>query len=228
LLDALTQEDSMRKRILAGAMLCAASVVSPSAMAWDDAGHRIVALVADHYLMPPVRMKVNAMLAADGDTLAGHDIASAATWADKYRDSDKEAAKVHFNQTYRWHMADIAAGRPNIPRACFGQRPLPSGMVASNGPAEACVIDKINQFAAELGDPKIGAGERLIALKYLLNLVADIHQPLNVVDESDSHGRGLAISAKCPKAFSPLGAIRGGHMEMNAILQFDIPGAFLV
>ncbi len=186
----------MHRRILAGAMLCAASAISSSAMAWDDGGHQIVALIADHYMLPPVREKVRAMLAADGDTLTGHDIASAATWADKYRDGDQDTTKIHYNQTYRWHMADISAGRPNVPKACFGQPRLAAGTLASQGPAEACVIDKINQFAAELGDPRLTAAERVIALKYLLNLVGDVHQPLNVVDESDSHGRGLMVAAK--------------------------------
>ena len=186
----------MHKPLLAAAMLCAASAASSAAMAWDDTGHKVVALIADHYLLPPVREKVHAMLDADGDSLTGHDIASAATWADKYRDSDRDTTRAHYNQTYRWHMADIAAGRPNIPKACFGQPKLPAGVLASQGPAEACVIDKINQFATELGDPRVTATERVTALKYLLNLVGDLHQPLNVVDEGDSHGRGLLIAAK--------------------------------
>jgi hypothetical protein len=72
--------------------LCVA--LSPrSAFAWDDEGHRIIALVADQFLVEAAfREKITAMLAADPDNLAAHDIASAATWADWYRDSDHNGA----------------------------------------------------------------------------------------------------------------------------------------
>jgi hypothetical protein len=30
---------------------------------------------------------------------------------------------------------------------------LPPGTLASNGPAKACIVDKINQFLAELKNP---------------------------------------------------------------------------
>src|SRR5712692_8127469 len=35
--------------------------------------------------------------------------------------------------------------------------PLPAGTVALNGPAQACVVDKIEQFAVELPIPKNGS-----------------------------------------------------------------------
>src|SRR5690348_8054514 len=59
------------------------------ARAWGDEGHRIIALVADRFLDPAVRSKIAGMFAADPDSLTAHDIASAATWADRYRDSDR-------------------------------------------------------------------------------------------------------------------------------------------
>jgi hypothetical protein len=39
------------------------------------------------------------LLAADTDTLTGHDIASEATWADKYRDSDRYTTKIRYEPT---------------------------------------------------------------------------------------------------------------------------------
>ena len=73
------------------------------AAAWGDEGHRITALVADHFLEPAVRAKIEAMLAADIDDLTAHDIASEATWADRYRNSDRGAARndieAHANGT---------------------------------------------------------------------------------------------------------------------------------
>jgi hypothetical protein len=64
------------------------------ASAWGDEGHKIIALIAEHYLDPGARAKMAMLLVADTDTLTGHDIASEATWADKYRDSDRDKTKV--------------------------------------------------------------------------------------------------------------------------------------
>jgi mono/diheme cytochrome c family protein len=184
-------------RIMAsiGALVCAIVLVSQDALAWSDDGHRIIALIAEHYLLPPARDKVKAMLSADSDSLTAHDIATESTWADKYADSDRATTHERYDRTNGWHFAELQAGRPNIPEACYGQPPLPKGVLASQGPAKACVIDKINQFADELADPKTTAEERLLALKYLLNLVGDIHQPLRVVDEGNNHGMELGVTA---------------------------------
>src|SRR5262249_14882885 len=43
---------------------------------------------------------------------------------------------------------------PDIKAACFGRPLLPPGMLASNGPAKVCIVDRINQFLTELKNPK--------------------------------------------------------------------------
>jgi hypothetical protein len=164
------------------------------AFAWGDEGHKVIALIAEHYLDPAVRAKVATLLAADTDTLTGHDIASEATWADKYRDSDRDTTKVRYQATWRWHFVDIELSQPDLAAACFGYPPLPLGVPASKGPPQACVIDKINQFAAELGDPATGASEQLLALKFLLHFVGDLHQPLHASDDHDAGGNKKLIT----------------------------------
>ena len=64
-----------------------------------DDGHKAVALIAQHYLTPTAKRQIDAMLAADTDPLTKHDIASEATWADKYRDSNHR--KDHYEETKR-------------------------------------------------------------------------------------------------------------------------------
>jgi len=79
------------------------------AFAWGDDGHEIVGLIADHYLEPAVRAKVNAILAEDKTNLTSSaQIDREATWADKSRDSDRNTTKVHYNQTRKWHFVDPA------------------------------------------------------------------------------------------------------------------------
>jgi S1/P1 Nuclease len=74
------------------ALALATSIAQPRfALAWGDDGHKVVALVAQSFLDTDVRKRVNALLAADTDSLTAHDIASAATWADKFRDANTGA-----------------------------------------------------------------------------------------------------------------------------------------
>src|ERR1700756_3213708 len=98
---------SLKRLLLAGIFLTAALTSSRPAFAWGDEGHEIIALIAERYLDPAVRDKVAMLLAADTDTLTAHDIASEATWADKYRDSDRNTTKARYEATWRWHFVDI-------------------------------------------------------------------------------------------------------------------------
>jgi hypothetical protein len=149
--------------------LAVALAAPQSAFAWGDEGHQIIALIVEHYLDPAARAKVATLLAADADTLTDHDIVSEATWADKYRDSDRNTTKIRYEATWRWHFVDIELAEPNLASACFGHPPLPVGIPASEGPPRACVVDKIDQFATEISNPAIIASEQLLALKFLLH-----------------------------------------------------------
>ena len=166
-----------------------------SVLAWGGEGHAIIALIANQFLDAGVRVKVVGILSTDTDDLAGHDIASASTWADRYRDSDRHGSQERYRGTREWHFVDIEIDDPDLSRACFERPPLPAGLLASRGPAHACIVDKIDQFAAELADPATDAEERLIALKFLLHLVGDLHQPLHAADDHDAGGNGKRISA---------------------------------
>jgi S1/P1 Nuclease len=162
-----------------------------AALAWGDDGHKVVALIAEHYLTPSAKKQVDSLLAADTDGLTAHDIASEATWADRYRDSNNR--RDHYNDTKNWHFVDLEIEDPDITKACFGRKPLPSNTPASIGPPSACVVDKITQFAAELEAPGTDAEERLFALKFLLHFVGDMHQPLHASDNGDAGGNSVKV-----------------------------------
>jgi S1/P1 Nuclease len=184
------------------ASLAAAALFAPDrALAWGDEGHQVVVLIAEHYLEPSVRHKVFALLAADPGTLTAHDIASQSLWADRFRDSDRFGAKIHYEQTRRWHFVDIDLHAKDIDAACNHHPPLPASALASAGPGADCAIDKIDQFTAELASPATLPDERLLALKFLLHLVGDLHQPLHAVDDHDSGGNAKNVKTRTrPKA----------------------------
>jgi hypothetical protein len=131
---------------------------------------------------------------ADTDNLTPHDFASEATWSDKYRDQNNR--QDHYQETQNWHFTDIEIDGPDLTAACFGRHLLPAGTLASNGPAQACAVDKIEQFEAELKAPNTDAEERLMALKFILHFVGDLHQPLHSSDDHDYGGNKIKVTVQ--------------------------------
>jgi hypothetical protein len=164
----------------------ACSLVCSQAQAWGDLGHEVIALIAYRHLTPAARTALDAMLASDTDTLTAGDFANRATWADKYRSAHRETAA--------WHFVDIEIDRPDLVEACFGFPLLPRGQWASQGPAQDCVVNKVEEFAAELKNPSTPPAERILALKFLIHLVGDLHQPLHAADHHDRGGNCVSLS----------------------------------
>jgi hypothetical protein len=167
------------------------------ALAWSDDGHKIVGLVAEHYLDAAVRARVDALLAGDTTRLVSPlDIPDEATWADKYRDSDRNSTHARYDQTQHWHYVDLEIGgtdADDLDTACNHRPPVPAGTPASAGSPDDCVVDKIDEFAAELADPATSSGERRTALQFVLHFVGDMHQPLHASDNGDQGGNAVVV-----------------------------------
>jgi len=157
-------------------------------------GHQIIALVAEQYLEPATRAEVSAMLATDHDNLTAHDIASEATWVYRYRDSVRNGSGERYRHTRQWHFINIELDSPNLDQGCFGHPQVSAGVPASRGPADACIVDKINQLPAELASPSTAPEERLIALKFFLHVVGNVHQALHASDDHDAGGNSKQVA----------------------------------
>ncbi|HEX4153172.1 MAG TPA: S1/P1 nuclease [Steroidobacteraceae bacterium] len=175
--------------------IAAAAWWATPAAAWGEEGHEVIALVAEHYLTPEVHGRVDALLAGDDSGLCERDIAHEATWADAYRDSDRDGTKLRYYGTREWHYVDLELHSPDLNAACHGRPALPRGTPASSGPADDCIVDKIEQFEAELRDSGTEPRERLLALQFLLHLIGDLHQPLHASDDHDQGGNRERVSA---------------------------------
>jgi hypothetical protein len=170
-----------------------ATAAPSAALAWGDEGHEVVAAIAETYFTPLTRAKVDALLAADTDTLTPPDLLSRATWADAYRGAGHR-------DTAQWHFVDIELDHPDLKSACFG---FPAAAKpASAGPAQDCVVDRVGAFAGELGDPATPQPEKLLALKYVLHFVGDLHQPLHASDNHDRGGNCVLLALGGPRTIN--------------------------
>ena len=142
---------------------------APRSWAWGREGHRLTALVAEAYLTPATKAQIATLLGVkttDKDALA--DIAS---WADEYRQGHPE--------TEKWHYIDIPSTEPSYDR----KRDCPPSSDPAS-PWRDCAADRILYFEGRLGDTSLSPQDRAIALKFLVHLIGDVHQPFHAVGDS--------------------------------------------
>ena len=133
--------------------------------AWGEAGHRIIADIAERSLDDRARKEIQSLL---GEA----PLASIADWADRIRGERPETAP--------WHFVNIPfqASRYDPKRDC---------------PGGECVIGAIARFRRILSARSRPVSERREALKFLVHFVADLHQPLHAIDRKDHGGNDLAV-----------------------------------
>ena len=147
------------------ALLTLALFIAPlPAHAWWEKGHRLVASVATDHLTPVARRNVEALLGTES-------MADVASWADVYRPLE--------SQTSGWHFTDVAGDSDvyNRDRDCPVQPGVKPG--SRNDIWRDCATDRILFVESRVADVKLDPIDRAVALKYLVHLVGDIHQPLH-------------------------------------------------
>jgi hypothetical protein len=160
-------------RRLASALLL--SLCAPLAAAWGPQGHRTVGAIADRLLTPPAHAAVLTLLAGDLDKFGAPSgrttLEAVAVWADEIRGTPADRPRWHYD---------------NIP-VCGG---APRGRYCPDG---QCNTAQLERLSALLRDPRATARERNEALKWLVHLVADIHQPLHAADNHDHGGNDVTV-----------------------------------
>ena len=168
--------------------------------AWGDDGHRLIGRVASQLVTPDVLRKAQAILDTDTSGFAKDtSLLEQTTWADKYRDSDRNTTKERYNATGSWHFVDVEIDAPDLQAACFGFPQLPRNALASQGVAQDCVTNKVAQFTEELRAPGTAPAERLRALQFLLHFIGDMHQPLHAGEDHDRGGNSKWIISPAPR-----------------------------
>lgn len=177
-------------RILTCLVACI-SLVPFHAMAWSNLGHRLVGDLAQRHLTPAANAQVAELLAGEAEP----SLAGVASWADELRRSNPDA----FKKTASWHYINFPVG------SCAYQpkRDCPDGN---------CVVGQIERQRAILADRTLPLAMRRDALKFLVHLVGDVHQPLHSGNRTDKGGNGFQISLRTdlkPEAYAQKDYIDG-------------------
>jgi len=176
------------QRSLLAALLAA---LAATAQAWGPVGHRAVGGIADRLLDEQARAQVALLLADDRDKQGNPSgrttLAAVSTWADEIRRTPADRPFRHYDDV------PLCGTVPSSATWC------PAG--------GECASQQIPQLLAVLRDSTRPVRERNEALKWIVHLVGDIHQPLHaasniyaagVVDESghatDRGGNDVAVA----------------------------------
>ena len=155
--------------------------------AWGCAGHHIVALIAKQHLSARALEATGALLEAQPidpklprycKDEAADPFVSAATWADDMK-------KVEGTGT--WHYIDVPRSLTHGDLSAFCE---PVGPL-QDGTRTGCVLSAIEDQLGVLnnGSPP----DRARALRYIIHLVGDLHQPLHVTDNKDRGGNCVPL-----------------------------------
>jgi hypothetical protein len=161
-------------------------------LAWGDYGHKVIAQIALDNLSAPVSAKIAEMINDAGytspdqlviDGLGEHDsqegfpshatMLDISVWPD-YLLTKSEEFK---NMTAPWHYISIDwnVGETEEKEADFCRN-------------NDCLPVQVNQALANLTDTSVSVKQKFVSLAMLINLMGDIHQPLNCADGGDHNG----------------------------------------
>jgi hypothetical protein len=142
----------MRSQLLA--LLAAAAALIPSpALAWGKTGHRVVAAIADTQLSGLARAHIEQILGR------GQSLADVANWPDEMRSAPGEFWQ---KTATPWHYVTL------------------NGNVYDHAPPEGDALEALGRFTKTLLDPNASLADRQLALRFVIHLVGDLHQPLHV------------------------------------------------
>ncbi len=135
------------------------------AWGWGHDGHRIIAKFAGTRLSTKARVAIHDLL-EDGE-----DIADASTYPDEHK-TPTDAP---------WHFVNVPIDKDAYTdEFCDDQK--------------GCVVKKIEEFRQVLKDPMASDLNKRTALRFVIHLVGDVHQPLHVADNNDRGGNNVHVT----------------------------------
>src|SRR6476646_10468207 len=130
----------------------AAVLLSSPAYAWGKTGHRVVADIADTELSGLARAHIEEILGP------GESLDEAANWPDEMR----SAPDPFWQKTATpWHYVTL------------------NGIIYDHAPPEGDALEALDKFSKMLRDPNASLADKQTALRFVVHIVGDLHQPLH-------------------------------------------------
>lgn len=140
-----------------------------TAAAWGTLGHRIVGEVADSYINAKTRLAIKQIL-------GNETMAMTANWADFIK------SDTSYNYLSNWHYVNLPAD--------LSQSDVYRFLDNQPGPN---IYNKLNDMVAVLKNTKSTAEQKKLALRMVIHLVGDLHQPMHTARKDDLGGNKIQL-----------------------------------
>ncbi len=146
----------------------AAALLTPTpAFAWGKTGHRVVAAIADTQLSGLARAHIREIIGK------AESLDEAANWPDEMR---SDPAVFWQKTSTPWHYVTL------------------NGITYDHAPPEGDALEALAGFTRTLRDPNASLADKQLALRFVVHLVGDLHQPLHVGKCCDRGGNDIKVS----------------------------------
>lgn len=151
------------------AITAALVIANAQALAWGSNGHRITGAIAEQNLSGVARANVRLLLSSE-------DLAEASTWPDEM----KSDPSVYWQkEAGPWHYITVKDGNSYKP---------------ADAPAEGDAITALQAFTKTLKNPDAPATDRRRALRFIVHIIGDLHQPLHAGGGTDRGGNDFKVT----------------------------------
>lgn len=137
------------------------------ASGWGKTGHRVTGAIADLHLTAEARLAVQEILGVES-------LAEASTWPDFMRSSSEE----FWRAAGPYHFVTVPDGTRYDP---------------SNAPPEGDAYTALDRFAQIVIDESAPLEERQRALRLVVHIIGDLHQPFHVGNGLDRGGNDVTV-----------------------------------
>ena len=141
------------------------STYSSKSFCWGKTGHRIVGELAQRNLSAKTLKSIKELAGTE-------DLSRLSTWPDEIRSDPK------MGYTVPWHYVSVPNGK-----SYFDQKRAKEGDL----------IEALFRFEDILRDPKETKENKLSALKFMIHMTGDLHQPLHVGLAEDRGGNSVKV-----------------------------------
>lgn len=140
-----------------------------TAGAWGVLGHRIIGEVADHYISTRTRLAIKQILGSES-------IAMTSNWADFIK------SDTSYNYLSNWHYVNLPENLTAPDLYKFLEQPGVN------------IYTKLNEMIAVLKNVKSSASQKKLALRMVIHLVGDLHQPMHTARKDDLGGNRIQLT----------------------------------
>ncbi|MFC3645434.1 S1/P1 nuclease [Planctobacterium marinum] len=151
------------KKLALTLLVAGCAFIHSQANAFGANGHRITGAIAEHYLTPEAKQQLSNIMGVET-------LAQASTWPDEMRSDPDEYWK---KTTPPWHYVTVPDGK---------------SYEEVGAPEEGDAYTALLAFKKDLQNPKASKAEKQRAVRFIVHLIGDLHQPLHVGNGTDKGG----------------------------------------